>query len=59
MLLDVTDLGVGSLVGVGQGGRPGGESGMSKHPMIAPPPYQWQQYVTLAVRENFPDPLNR
>ena len=39
MLLDVTDRGVGSLVGVGQGGRPGGESGISKHPMIALPPY--------------------
>ena len=59
MLFDVTDRGVGSLVGVGQGGRPGGESGISKHLMIALPPYQWQQYVILAARENFPDPLNR
>lgn len=59
MLLEVADRGAGSLVGVGQGGRPGGESGMYKHPIIATPPYQWQQYVILAARENFPDLLNR
>lgn len=59
MLLDVTHYGVGSLVGLGQGGRPGEESSMYKHPIIATAPYQWQQYVILAARENFPEPLNR